>query len=178
MTEKTEPVERKLYTRYVMAAFDQNRSGVYSMREDRNGFVSMYRVHFKWRGKDVVLCARSLDLTHPYFVSIKDLLFPSGSSVIINPSEDDLKRAFGEVNHLMIPFQTVALIEELPEAERARVMPFSLLERKAGAAVEGSKGPEGADASPAAGEEGAGDPDANDEDGDRDRGGGEEVRRW
>jgi len=94
--------------------------------------VSIYRVHFKWKGKDVVLCAKSLDLTHPYFVSIKDLFFPSGSSVIINPSEDDLKRAFGEVSHLMIPFQTVALIEELTEAERARVRPFSLLERHQG----------------------------------------------
>jgi hypothetical protein len=92
--------------------------------------LSIYRVHFKWKGKDVVLCAKCLDLTHPYFVSIKDLFFPSGSSVIINPSEDDLKRAFGEVSHLMIPFQTVTLIEELPEAERMRVMPFSLAERR------------------------------------------------
>jgi len=91
--------------------------------------VSIYRVHFKWKGKDVLLCAKSLDLTHPYFVSIKDLVFPSVSSVIINPSEDDLKRAFGDANHLMIPFQTVALIEELVEGERARVMPFSLVER-------------------------------------------------
>ena len=95
--------------------------------------MSIYRVHFKWKGKDVVLCAKSLDLTHPYFVSIKDLFFPAGSSVIINPSEDDLKRAFGDANHLMIPFQTVALIEELPDAERARVRSFSLLERHADA---------------------------------------------
>lgn len=135
----------------------------------------MYRVHFKWKGKDVVLCARSLDLTHPYFVSIKDLLFPSSSSVIINPSEDDLKRAFGDTNHLMIPFQTVALIEELSEAERARVMPFSLLERKAVAEKEGAQG----DAElPAAGEEGARGPDSNGEDGGQDADGGEEVRRW
>ena len=98
--------------------------------------VSMYRVHFKWKGKDVLLCAKSLDLTHPYFVSIKDLVFPSGSSVIINPSEDDLKRAFGDANHLMIPFQTVALIEELIEGERARVMPFSLVERSAQAGAQ------------------------------------------
>lgn len=91
--------------------------------------MSLYRVHFKWRGKDVVLSAKSLDLTHPYFVSIKDLVFPAGSSVIINPSEDDLKRAFGGANHLMIPFQTVSLIEEIPESERSRLMPFSLIER-------------------------------------------------
>jgi len=91
----------------------------------------VYRVHFKWKEKEISLQARSLDLTHPYFVSIKDLFFPSGSSVIINPSEDDLKREFGEVSNLMIPFQTVTLIEEMPESERARLMPFSLLDRKA-----------------------------------------------
>ena len=91
--------------------------------------MSIYRVHFKWKGKDVVLSAKSLDLTHPYFVSIKDLVFLPGSTVIINPSEDDLKRAFGDANHLMIPFQTVSLIEEMSEGERARLMPFSLLEK-------------------------------------------------
>ncbi len=118
--------------------------------------MSIYRVHFKWKGKDVVLCAKSLDLTHPYFVSIKDLFFPSGSSVIINPSEDDLKRAFGEVSHLMIPFQTVSLIEELPEGERMRVMPFSLAERRTPAILDG--GPD-ADSPPA----NPGDPEADPE---------------
>jgi hypothetical protein len=94
--------------------------------------VSIYRVHFKWKGKDVTLSAKSLDLTHPYFVSIKDLVFPVAQSVIINPSEDDLRKAFGEAHHVMIPFQTVALIEELQEGERARVMPFSLVEWQEG----------------------------------------------
>ena len=110
--------------------------------------MSIYRVHFKWKGKDVVLCAKSLDLTHPYFVSIKDLFFPSGSSLIINPSEDDLKRAFGEVSHLMIPFQTVSLIEELPEGERMRVMPFSLAERRSPAADTPPAGPADPEADP------------------------------
>jgi hypothetical protein len=101
---------------------------VYLTPEGTTG-VSIYRVHFKWKGKDVELCAKSLDLTHPYFVSIKDLIFPAVSSLIINPSDDDLKRAFGDANHLMIPFQMVSLVEELPETEHARVMPFSLVER-------------------------------------------------
>ncbi len=33
--------------------------------------MSLYRVHFKWKEKEVELVAKSLDLTHPYFVSIK-----------------------------------------------------------------------------------------------------------
>ncbi len=74
--------------------------------------MSLYRVHFKWNGKDHKLKARSLDLTHPYFVSIKDLVFTRESSLIINPGEDDLKKEFAGTDHLMIPFQSVSLIEE------------------------------------------------------------------
>ncbi|WP_319477466.1 DUF1820 family protein [Marispirochaeta aestuarii] len=77
--------------------------------------MSIYRVHFSWKGKEVSLKARSLDLTHPYFVSIKDLILPKNSSLIINPAEDDFRKEFSEAKHIMLPFQSVSLIEELPE---------------------------------------------------------------
>jgi hypothetical protein len=98
--------------------------------------LSLYRVHFKWKGKDVTLSARSLDLTHPYFVSIKELYFPTEESIIINPAEDDLRRAFSESDHVMIPFQTVALIEELREDEKHKVMPFSIVDSDGSAGEE------------------------------------------
>ena len=90
----------------------------------------MYRVHFKWKEKDIQLTAKSLDLTHPYFVSIKDLVFPTGKKLIINPSEDDVRKAFKDSDHLMIPFQSVKLIDELSEetAKKTRVMPFGLVD--------------------------------------------------
>jgi len=90
--------------------------------------MSLYRVHFKWKEKDIELMARSLDLTHPYFVSIKDLVFSKGKRLVINPTEDEVRRAFSKSMHLMIPFQTVSLIEELPESQESRVMPFSLVD--------------------------------------------------
>ena len=68
--------------------------------------------------------ARSLDLTHPYFVSIKGIVFPTEQKLVINPLEEEVKRAFSAADHLMIPFQTVSLIEELPDLPEARVMPF------------------------------------------------------
>ena len=86
--------------------------------------MALYRVHFKWKEKEVSLSARSLDLTHPYFVSIKDLVFPNKPKLIFDPQEDELRRAFSEADHLMIPFQTVTLIEELQESETARIMQF------------------------------------------------------
>ena len=91
--------------------------------------MALYRVHFKWKEKEIQLQAKSLDLTHPYFVSIKDLIFPTGKKLIINPSEDEIRKAFSETNHLMIPFQSVILIEELiNEDGKSRVMPFGLVD--------------------------------------------------
>jgi hypothetical protein len=90
----------------------------------------LYRVHFKWKEKEISLQARSLDLTHPYFVSIKDLVFPTDKKIIINPSEDEVRRTFGESTHIMIPFQTVILIEEVEETRGPKVMPFGLVADK------------------------------------------------
>ena len=94
--------------------------------------MSLYRVHFTWKGKELTLSARSLDLTHPYFVSIKDLVLPSGPKLIINPAEDDLLKVFGEANHVMLPFQTVQLIEELSDEEPRppKVRSFTVIEGK------------------------------------------------
>lgn len=79
--------------------------------------MSIYRVHFKWKEKELVLRARGLDLTHPYFVSITDIVFPDTKKIIIDPSEDEVRRTFGKADHLMIPFQTVSLIEEYKDGE-------------------------------------------------------------
>jgi hypothetical protein len=86
--------------------------------------LSLYRVHFKWKEKEIELMAKSLDLTHPYFVSIKNLVFPTEQKLVINPSEQEVQRAFAHSDHLMIPFQTVSLIEELPETMEKKVVAF------------------------------------------------------
>ncbi|UCF97624.1 MAG: DUF1820 family protein [Spirochaetaceae bacterium] len=91
--------------------------------------MSLYRVHFKWKDKEVQLTAKSLDLTHPYFVSIKDLVFSDKKTLIINPAEDDIIKAFGNSKHLMIPFQTVLLIEELEE-RKAALRRFTIVDQE------------------------------------------------
>jgi len=90
--------------------------------------LSLYKVHFKWKDKEIMLSARSLDLTHPYFVSIKDLVFPETHKVLINPTEDDIRKTFMQSDHLMIPFQTVILIEEIIDKEAGKVMPFAVVD--------------------------------------------------
>lgn len=103
------------------------------MTEEQEESLSIYKVYFKWKDKDVTLRARSLDLTHPYFVSIKDLVFPQGKKLIIDPAEDEIRKAFGDTDHLMIPFQSVSLIEENSEEkqdEKPKVRPFTLVDEE------------------------------------------------
>ncbi len=92
--------------------------------------MAKYRVHFSWKEKEYQLIARSLDLTHPYFVSIKDLLFPKGKNLIIDPSEDDVRKTFSETNHIMIPLQSVSMIEELQDDGASKVMPFGMVDEE------------------------------------------------
>jgi hypothetical protein len=106
--------------------------------------VSIYRVHFKWKDKDLVLRARNLDMTHPYFVSITELVFPEGKKLIIDPSEDEVRRVFGKADHVMIPFQTVSLIEEFKDGEPeggAVVRKFTVVDEDAGDEPESPEDP-------------------------------------
>ena len=82
--------------------------------------MNIFRVHFTWKEKQYELKAHSLDMTHPYFVSIKDLVLPEENSVLINPADDELRRNFSEVRQLILPFQSVSLIEEFTEDPDAR----------------------------------------------------------
>ena len=96
--------------------------------------MALYRIHFTWKEKEVSLRARDLDMTHPYFVSVGDFVFPKAGSLIIDPSEDSLRRAFGSAKHVMIPFQSVSLIEELNENDDRRdpdskIKPFQLVDQ-------------------------------------------------
>jgi hypothetical protein len=95
--------------------------------------VSVYEVHFTWKEKEISLKAKSLDMTHPYFVSIKDLIFPDTPKLIIDPTEDEVRNRFGNAEHIMIPFQSVSLIEEFAGEEqleeREKVRRFTVIDK-------------------------------------------------
>lgn len=95
--------------------------------------MSVYEVHFTWKEKEISLKAKSLDMTHPYFVSIKDLIFPDTPKLIIDPTEDEVRNRFGNAEHIMIPFQSVSLIEEFADEEqleeREKVRRFTVIDK-------------------------------------------------
>ena len=104
--------------------FFYTAAGVYFPRQPhKESTVPVYRVHFTWNEKKFILKADSLDLTHPYFVSIKELLLPEKGSLLVNVEDDELRSRFGSTSHLMIPFQSVSMIEEFKEDPDTKPLP-------------------------------------------------------
>lgn len=78
----------------------------------------MYKVHFTLKGEDYQLVAASLDLTHPYFVSIKDMDLGYEEGLVVNPHLENTKKRFQDTTNIMIPFQCVELIESVPPKDK------------------------------------------------------------
>lgn len=77
----------------------------------------MYKAHFRLQDEDFELYAHSLDLSHPYFVSIKDFDFSYQEGLVVNPHLENTKKRFRDTTTIMIPFQSVVLIEVIRNKE-------------------------------------------------------------
>jgi len=80
-------------------------------------FNRLYKVHFRLQDEDFEMVAHSLDLTHPYFVSIKDFDFTYQEGLVVNPFLENTKKRFKDTTSIMIPFQSVVLIEVVRNKE-------------------------------------------------------------
>ena len=78
----------------------------------------MFKVHFRLDDVNYQLVAGSLDLSHPYFVSIKDMDLGYGEGLVVNPHLENTKKRFKDVSNIMIPLQNVALIESVPARDK------------------------------------------------------------
>ena len=92
----------------------------------------MYKVHFRLKDMDYELVAESLDLSHPYFVSIKDIDLAYEEGVVVNPHLENTKKRFKDVANIMIPLQNVALIETVPAKARINKSGVKLLKMQTG----------------------------------------------
>lgn len=84
----------------------------------------MYKVYFNVKDTEYELVAQSLDLSHPYFVSIKDIRFDYDEGIVVNPHLENTRKRFRDTVSLMIPLQNCALIEQLDgkDPKKARVL--------------------------------------------------------
>ena len=73
----------------------------------------MYKVHFRLKETDYELVAESLDLSHPYFVSIKDIVLDFDEGLVVNPHLENTRKRFQDSTNIMIPVQNCSLIEKI-----------------------------------------------------------------
>jgi len=83
----------------------------------------LYRVTFHNLGKVYELYAREVGQGGMLgFVEIKDLVFGAKSSVVIDPSEDRLKREFEGVERVHVPIHSVIRIDEVHKEGTGRIL--------------------------------------------------------
>lgn len=97
----------------------------------------MYKVIFHNQGRVYEIYARGVTQTTLYgFVEVEQLVFGTRTSVVLDPSEEQLKSEFGGVSRTYIPIHAIIRIDEVEKeghgkvtqlaGEGATIMPFPL----------------------------------------------------
>lgn len=86
---------------------------------------TIYRIYFNSQGKSYELYAREVLQADLYgFVEIRQLLFGEKSSIVVDPSEESLKKEFADVERLLLPFQAISRIEQVEKEGPGKVLPL------------------------------------------------------
>ena len=83
----------------------------------------LYRVRFASGDKLCELYARSVSQGELYgFVVVEELVFDSGSGLVVDPSEEKLKSEFAGVRRTHLPMHAIARIDEVDRRGKARIV--------------------------------------------------------
>jgi hypothetical protein len=83
----------------------------------------VYRIFFSSQGKGYEIYAGKVGQADLYgFVQIENILFGERSSIVVDPSEEQLKNEFGSVRRLLVPFHAVHRIDEVEREGKPKVV--------------------------------------------------------
>ena len=84
----------------------------------------VYRVLFRNEARLFEIYVKSVSQGGLFgFIEIEGLLFGQKSSVVVDPSEDALKREFEGVERCYVPMHAVVRIDEVEQRGQARIHP-------------------------------------------------------
>lgn len=84
---------------------------------------TVYRVSFMNQGKLYEVYARKVDQGSLYgFVEVEGILFGEKSSLVVDPSEEQLKYEFNGVKKSYIPFPSVIRIDEVEKEGQGKIL--------------------------------------------------------
>ncbi len=82
----------------------------------------IYKIVFNHQGEVIELFARSVVQGNLFgFIEMAELVFGARSAIVVDPSEDALKREFEGVERIHVPMHAVIRIDEVKHAGAARV---------------------------------------------------------
>jgi len=82
----------------------------------------IYKVIFSSQGKTYEIFARQVSQGSLFgFIEVEELLFGERSQLVVDPSEDSLRKEFEEVRRTFIPMHAVLRIDEVPKRGTARI---------------------------------------------------------
>jgi len=99
---------------------------------------TLYKVIFHNQGKVYEIYARSVHQGAMFgFIEIEKLAFGEKTSVVVDPSEENLKSEFSDVTRTYIPMHSIIRIDEVnkqgparvTEADGGNIMPFPVYTR-------------------------------------------------
>jgi len=74
----------------------------------------MYKIVFLSKGQVYELFAEAVESSHLVgFVTVSKLLFDTDAGVVIDPTEERMRREFAETEQLLLPMQSVIRIEKV-----------------------------------------------------------------
>ena len=83
----------------------------------------IYKVIFQNQANVYELHARELDIDSSYaFITVGDFVFGERSSILVDPTEDQLKQEFGGVNRTYIPMHAVIRIDEVTKGGKNKII--------------------------------------------------------
>lgn len=83
---------------------------------------TLYRVVFHNQGKIYEIYARSVHQGAMFgFVEVEKIVFGERSSVVVDPSEENLKTEFSNVTRTYIPLHSIVRIDEVNRQGTARI---------------------------------------------------------
>ena len=87
-----------------------------------NETTKIYRVTFHNQGKIYEIYARTVHQSGLFgFIEIEQIVFGEKTSVVVDPSEENLKSEFADVSRTYIPMHSVVRIDEVEKMGQSKI---------------------------------------------------------
>jgi len=94
----------------------------------------IYRIFFNSQGKVYEIYARKVRQgSLAGFVEVEELVFGKKSDIVVDPSEDALKKEFGGVKCLHLPYHSIIRIDEVEKEGAGKILSIAGGEKTASA---------------------------------------------